>query len=78
MRLHEIEAWVLSIVDRVAKGQPVEDTRVELKAKWPDPEWAALPFGPQDPMTATVRKSTEAETDPWTPEQRWPQKVIGT
>lgn len=33
MRLHEIEAWVLDIADRVQSGHPVEDSRVELKAK---------------------------------------------
>lgn len=35
MRPHELEAWVLSIIDRVESKQPVEDSRVELKAEWP-------------------------------------------
>lgn len=41
MRVHEIENWALSVIDRVKSGQPVEDTRVELKSKWPDPQKAA-------------------------------------
>ena len=35
MQPHEIEAWVLSIVDRVRSKQRVEDSRVELKSRWP-------------------------------------------
>lgn len=35
MRPQEIEAWVLSIVDRLASNEPLEDSRVELKAEWP-------------------------------------------
>lgn len=34
---HEIEAWALRIIDRVASRQAVEDCRVELKADWIDP-----------------------------------------
>ena len=41
MKIHEIEYWVLNIIDQVKKGQPVEDVRVELKANWPTPEKAA-------------------------------------
>lgn len=42
MRPHELESWVLSIIDRVEKGQPVEDSRVELKREWlKDPAKAA-------------------------------------
>ena len=37
MKLHQIESWALDIVDRVQSGQPVEDSRVELKAEWIDP-----------------------------------------
>jgi hypothetical protein len=37
----QIEAWVLSIVDRVREKQPIEDDRVELKADWPDAAKAA-------------------------------------
>jgi hypothetical protein len=36
MRPIEIEAWTLSIVDRVRLGAPVEDARVELKRDWPN------------------------------------------
>jgi hypothetical protein len=35
MRPHEIESWALSIIDRLVQDQPVEDSRVELKAEWP-------------------------------------------
>ncbi len=41
MRLHEIEAWALSVADRVVQQQPVEDDRVELKAALIDPGKAA-------------------------------------
>jgi hypothetical protein len=41
MRNHEIEAWVLAVIDRVVGKQPAEDSRVELKAEWPDPKKAA-------------------------------------
>jgi hypothetical protein len=37
----QVEAWVLSIVDRVRERQPIEDDRVELKADWPDATKAA-------------------------------------
>jgi hypothetical protein len=33
---HEIEYWALEVIRRVEAGQPNEDSRVELKAKWPD------------------------------------------
>jgi hypothetical protein len=36
MRRVEVEAWVLDIADRVKTGQHIEDSRVELKADWPD------------------------------------------
>ncbi|NLI77753.1 MAG: hypothetical protein GX442_15125 [Candidatus Riflebacteria bacterium] len=35
MRKQELELRVLDIVERVAKGQPIEDDTVELKAEWP-------------------------------------------
>jgi hypothetical protein len=41
MRPNQIEAWALRVVDAVEKGAPVEDSRVELKAVWPDPKKAA-------------------------------------
>jgi hypothetical protein len=42
MRPHEIESWTLSVLDRIVQDQPVEDSRVELKAEWPrDPAKAA-------------------------------------
>jgi hypothetical protein len=41
MRTHEIEAWALRAIERVEQRQPNEDSRVELKAAWLDPERAA-------------------------------------
>ena len=41
MKPSDIEAWVLSIVDQVESNQPCEDSRVELKAEWPDAAKAA-------------------------------------
>ncbi len=41
MRPHEIEAWVLRIVDIVTNHQPIEDSRVELKRVFIDPRKAA-------------------------------------
>ena len=41
MKPHEIENWVLSIIDSVKSGKPVEDSRVELKSEWITPEKAA-------------------------------------
>lgn len=36
MKNSQIERWALEIIDRVEAHQPIEDSRVELKAKWPD------------------------------------------
>ncbi|RLG19325.1 hypothetical protein DRN74_07025 [Candidatus Micrarchaeota archaeon] len=41
MRIHEIETWVLQIVERVESEQPIEDSRIELKSDWIDPAKAA-------------------------------------
>jgi hypothetical protein len=41
VKYHEIESWVLKIIDRVKIGQPIEDSRVELKSEWIPPEKAA-------------------------------------
>lgn len=35
MKKQEIEFKVLDIIDRLEKGQPIEDDTVELKAEWP-------------------------------------------
>lgn len=40
MKPHEIEHWVLKMVERLASGQPIEDSRVELKSAWIPPEKA--------------------------------------
>jgi hypothetical protein len=34
MRPHEIENWALNVIDQVNSGQPIEDSRVELKGEW--------------------------------------------
>jgi hypothetical protein len=36
MKHHEIENWVLNVIERVKRKLPQEDARVELKAEWPD------------------------------------------
>jgi hypothetical protein len=36
-----LEAWVLRVVDQVARGEHTEDSRIELKREWPKPENAA-------------------------------------
>ena len=35
MRPNDIENWALNIIERVESKQPVEDSRIELKAEWP-------------------------------------------
>lgn len=41
MKPHQIENWALSIIERIEKGQPIEDSMVELKADWIEPVNAA-------------------------------------
>jgi len=41
MKPHEVESWALRVIDRVKKNQPVEDSRIELKAGWIPPGKAA-------------------------------------
>ncbi len=41
MKAHQIESWALSIIERVEAGQPIEDSRVELKSEWIPAEKAA-------------------------------------
>ena len=41
MNTTEIELWALNILKRVESGQPVEDSRVELKSTWIPPEKAS-------------------------------------
>ena len=36
-----LEHWVLQVLDRIVRGEPDEDSRVELKREWPDPAAAA-------------------------------------
>ena len=45
MKPQEIELWGRDIVDSVLNGQPVEDSIVELKAKWLEAEKAAPRLG---------------------------------
>lgn len=35
MKLNQIEAWALRVIERTAHNQPIEDARVELKSDWP-------------------------------------------
>jgi hypothetical protein len=41
MRKSEVETWASQIVDRLRAGQPLEDSRVELKREWIDAVKAA-------------------------------------
>ena len=41
MRTEQLEAWVLQLVDQASNGSKIEDSRVELKADWPEPQKAA-------------------------------------
>lgn len=41
MKSPAFEALVLNVLERVKKGQPIEDSRVELKTTWPEPPKAA-------------------------------------
>ena len=45
MNKTQVENCILNVIDRVTAGRPVEDSRVELKAKWPDPVKAARQIG---------------------------------
>lgn len=37
----QVEAWALNVIERVERGEPVEDSRVKLKTDWIGPEDAA-------------------------------------
>lgn len=41
MRLNLIENWVLEIIDQVKVGHPYEDSRVEVKSQWIEPQKAS-------------------------------------
>jgi hypothetical protein len=41
MLKHQLEGWALDVLDRVASGGRLEDSRVEIKREWPDPVEAA-------------------------------------
>jgi hypothetical protein len=41
MRPSQIENWALKIIERVESKQPIEDSRVELKSNWIDPQKGA-------------------------------------
>jgi len=41
MTTEQLEAWALAIIDRLMARLVVEDSRVELKADWPEPRTAA-------------------------------------
>jgi len=36
MKNSQIERWTLEVIERIESRQPIEDSKVELKAKWPD------------------------------------------
>ena len=36
MRRVEVEHWTITVADRVKAGEPLEDSRVELKTEWPE------------------------------------------
>ena len=39
LRNAQIEAWALRVIAAIESGRKVEDSRVELKASWPGPDW---------------------------------------
>ena len=41
MRPSEIENWTLKIIDQLKAGERIEETRVEVKTTWIDPQDAA-------------------------------------
>ncbi len=41
MRQIQIEAWAIDIIERVNSNKPIEDSRVELKSEWTEPQKAA-------------------------------------
>ena len=41
MTSQELEVWTRKIVDTALSGQHTEDSRIELKSEWPEPEKAA-------------------------------------
>ena len=45
MRPLQLEAWALDVIERVTARQPIEDMRVELKARWPPGRRAARQIG---------------------------------
>lgn len=45
MRPLELEAWVISVLDRVRAGSPIEDSRIEVKRDWIEADKAARRLG---------------------------------
>jgi hypothetical protein len=41
MKGQDITDWALKVIDSALSGQPTEDSKVELKASWPDVKQAA-------------------------------------
>src|SRR5579863_9772535 len=84
MRSSDVEHWVLQLADRVREGKPVEDSRVELKSAWPEPDHKAarqlaglanaarnepiLVVIGLDPDARVVKSADERELANW-----WPQ-----
>lgn len=41
MKASDIEAWALRLIDLAKAGKEIEDSRIELKRQWPNPQTAA-------------------------------------
>ncbi len=41
MKSSLIEVWALSIIERINSRKPIEDSRVELKSEWIEPQKSA-------------------------------------
>jgi hypothetical protein len=54
-----IEAWVLDLVDRVVRGERVEDSTVEAKADWP------VDYGKAARQIAALANAANAEYVVW-------------
>jgi hypothetical protein len=70
MRTAQLETWIYKILERVKAGQPIEDTRVELKTVWPDAEKAARQIAahanasPGEPILWILGVNEKANTVP--------------
>ena len=58
MTPQEVEIWARDIISALLKGQPIEDTRVEIKSNWISPEKAA-------PRLAAQANSSRGDSILW-------------